>query len=264
MSIDKEKLIPLIKAKGFNAEFFNPLNEAIAGYKEHVQFLHLLREQMQITLKADKYDCRNPIESYEVERLMKEKIKSYTYAVLMVVGDKFKNISFNGKEVEKFVESQKEFDANEIMFFLFDKYARDEDLVALTQIQNSIKDALPCILRVGAERRGEPERVEELTETSKNGLKFWIGTGHDYNIGSYSIRNRMSSIVKFVEIVIGKVKPSEAKGGNFGDTFSNEQIKTFIQHKNYYATLTFKNAKDKKAFSEALFIKPEELVKMLF
>jgi hypothetical protein len=251
----------LIVAKGLTVDCFDELNEAVKALEENVERFERIHQNLVENMKRceifeEAYDYLLPITEHDITKMkwdIKEHEMQYARGIKYIVQKCFRNVEFDGHEYENYIKSQEKFDARKIMFHLFEEYGADEDYLSLVDIQNNVINSLPK--QDGSYWGDKITCPEELVKSNKKGLKFLT-----------SQHKNISSIIKFADIVIGNMKPSEcvryvvpeggkAYGGN---------IKTLNHYKNGSVVINFNSLEDCKKYGEAIFTDPKELMKTIF
>jgi hypothetical protein len=248
----------LIEAKGLTVDCFDELNEAISALEQNVERFKQIHNNLITKIKEcdayqESYDYLLPITEHDINEMVWgiEKTKQqYADGIQYIVKTKLKNVEMDSYEFKEYFKNQEKFDARKIMFHLFEKYGQDEEYLSLVNIQNDVRKALPKVN--GTYWGDDIKNPEQLIKSSTKGYKFLTSNTHT-----------ISSILKFADIVIGNVKPSECESYyvSEGGKAYGGNIHALTRHKNRSVTLTFNSGDDCKKFAEAIFADPKELLK---
>jgi hypothetical protein len=205
---------------------------------------------------------RNVIEYYTLDTLKstyENATDRFADYVITTVESTMQNARISRSEVriylDELFDNNKIFNPTELMIRLFELYVDDEEYETISQLQQLAKRALAD---VGGGRRGcgvKPSNFSDVERSSKKGIVF---VPHD--------KFEQDAIVKFAEIVLGKVKPSESKCERLVEAGGKNETKLLKLHyqMNGNMPVTFNSENDMFTFVDALFKAPEDLLLELF
>jgi hypothetical protein len=258
----KQKILEIMKEKWLFSDTFNYLDLYFSDLKSFNSRTKNIAEMLISDLKKDfqleyklkmVFDFNLPFNKNEINSIDEkylETVLDKAHKIKQLIQSKFPNLTIDDELFSKFVKSQEQFNSEEIIYYLIDNYGVEEDLISLTQIQQTVRKSLPYI---GEERISN---TDDLILIGKNGLRF--ETWHHSNV---------KAISQFAEIVIGKEYPSYAKGWEIpvlGNSYEgNACFKSMHFYKTGNVTILFHDPEDLKKFSECIFKTTNEIMEMI-
>jgi hypothetical protein len=257
----------LIEAKGLTLNYFEPMDYTLNIMYLGIEAIKVCSNKFNETLVVENggepvASHKNVIEYYTLATLKsayENATDRFADYVLSTVESTMKNARISRSEVRLYLDdvfdNNNVFNPTELMIRLFELHVDDEEYESISQLQQLAKRALAD---VGGGRKGSGVKPCSFADVEKSSKKGIIFVQHD--------KFEQDAIIKFAEIVLGKVKPSEAnceKVVEAGGKNTTEFLKLHYQM-NGNMPVTFNSEKDMFTFVEALFKEPEDLLLELF
>lgn len=230
------------------------LNTLTEAYNRLVETQNALKEAAQ-KIEADFKDTAsphyfsNPI-GYKttLDEIIKDSRRIFTSFVVFQINKGYKNLKIDETAIQKFVEDRQTFNANEIIKYIWELYA-DEDGITLKQIRATCGLLLPYGTFGDSNSRCRAQKPEQITKINATGIELRI---HGQK---YEQRERVSVVLKLVDIVLRGAKPSKAEGRmvELGETYKDDKIKSLRYFKNNTLKVLFHKAEDCEKVKFALF-----------
>lgn len=189
----------------------------------------------------------NPLSHYELdlEHVLQYARTKFADFITGQLNREYENLEIDRKEVEKFVEESKKFDAQEVINYIRQVYA-DVDGISYQQILKTCKTLLPWGDFGG--KRCAAYMPEHIPTINADGIELRI-----YGQG-YEQKERVSVFLKLVDIVLRGAKPSQAEGRRvgLGEVYRDDRIKSLRYFKNSTLKVLFHSAEDAEKVKAAL------------
>lgn len=196
---------------------------------------------------ADPFYFINPI-GYKttLDENIKESRRIFTGFVVSQANKGYKNLKIDEKTIQKFVEERQTFNAKEIIKHIWELYA-DEDGITLKQIRETCRLLLPWGQFGDSHCRAyKPEHIPTI---NASGIELRI-----YG-EKYEMKERVSVLLKLVDITLRGAKPSQAQGSmvELGEIYRDDKIKSLRYFKNNTLKVLFHKAEDSEKVKFAIF-----------
>ena len=185
----------------------------------------------------------NPIKpSYELDKIIENMKDEITQFILQHMESKFKNLKIDRRDVREFVDGgvaiermESPFTARAVIRYIEEKYA-DEETITLQQLKEFASHTLP---RLDVHSTDKASKPEHITVINKTGIE--LKDSH-----SYGKENSTAAVIKLIQIKLNHVIPSLAEHHDieYGDTYSDDNIKSLRRYKNGKLKVIFHTVED--------------------
>ena len=261
MQFNRDWLEQVMAVKGLRFDIFNPFNTAINAIDEDIEKQLEAGKAMAANLKELVNDgCYyNPVDTYDLEKLKEAKITSFVKIIMHEMKKRFVNLTMDAVDVDRFVKQtfgkeKQPFNVYVVLYYIFEKYYDQEDIITLAQMQKNIKDIVPYLPDPVDKWSAHPAKsAEEVFKFKETGIELHDASGR-----------QAEAVMQFAQVVLGGVKPSEAKKwnrlGDSSDSIKTDEIKSMHIYKNGRVPVVFKTKVDMETFCKALYMTPEEIL----
>ena len=207
----------------------------------------------------------NPINiNYDLEKIVENVQSNITEFILRYMDQKYSNLVIDERDVNTFIKAgqdcqklgidqtkpkrpvlQGKYTAQAVIQYIEYKYA-DEETITLQQIKEFASNALPRLDGYSIEKVSKPEHIIVINKT-----------GIELNDVAYYKTHKedpTAAVIKLIHIKLNHVLPSQAEHHNidYGDTYSDDKIKSLHRYKNGKLKIVFNNEEDMNTMRRTL------------